>query len=71
MAFTKNRDVRRISVYIPDESIEIQWYIEVFEDGELMGTRTQDKRYTVENSTDLDTDVGAGMATKLKNIFNW
>jgi hypothetical protein len=71
MALSKTKNLHRVTIFLTEEIIEISWIVRFFEDDIEESLKVVTKSYNEDSSSQLDSDVPAGVANKLKNIFNW
>lgn len=71
MAINKTRSLEYAEFAIRLGYCRIEWVVRVQEDGEEIASRTAEKRYTEQNQSELDADLGALMANRVRNIMGW
>lgn len=68
---TKRRVLRQFTVNLQANTLEIQWTTQVLEDGAMLAETFHRKAYAEEQSLELDADLSAEAAIKMRSVMGW
>jgi hypothetical protein len=71
MALTRNRIIKQVVIQVDAGTIEVQWADQVKDSAELIGEKFHRKSYTAEQKSELDADIPAGLAQRVKQAVGW
>lgn len=69
--YTKDVIIKSVSLRFDLDTVEIQWATRFFEDGVREMEKFHRRAYDSTQVADLEADVPAGVATKIKNAMGW